>query len=91
MQNDIIILRELAKQVSEIANKPIQNERKNLWRKHNSFKRVRPLIYVRAFAFFEIFDSKNLKCEDPFLRNYEHYLQMMKFRDTIGDDFIVEP
>ena len=91
MQNDVEILRELAKQVSEIASKPIQNERKDLWRQHNSFKRVRPLIYVRAFAFSEIFNSKNLKCEDPFLRGYEYYLHMMKFRDTIGDDFIIEP
>ncbi len=91
MDNDIKILRELAKQVNEIANKPIQEERRAAWRQHNSFKGGRPLIYVRAFAFPEVFDPRNLKCEDPLLRNYEYYFHMMIFRDTIGDDFIIEP
>lgn len=91
LNNDIAILRELAKEVMDIANKPIQDERRDLWRKHNSFHRVRPLIYVRAFAFDEFFDFNKLKCEDPFFRRYEYYMHMMKFRDTIGDDFIIEP
>jgi len=91
MNKDIKLLRELAKEVNEIANKPIQNERRKAWRKLNSFKGDRPLIYVRAFAFSEILDPKDLKCEDPFFRSYEYYFHMMKFRDTIGDDFIIEP
>ncbi len=91
MQRDVSILRELSKQVSEIANKPIQEERRNLWRKHNSFMRIRPLINVRAFAFSEIIDRNTMKCEDPLLRSYEYYMHLMKFRDTIGYDFIIEP
>ena len=52
MQNakDITILRDLAKRYAEIASKPIQDERRDLWRKHNSLVRTRPLIYMRAFA-----------------------------------------
>lgn len=91
MNNDTLILRELAKEVLEISNKPIQNIRRDLWRKQNSFHGTKPLIYVRAFAFDEFFDKKQLKCQDPFYRSYEYYLHMMKFRDTIGDDFIIEP
>lgn len=91
MDNDVRILRELAKEVAEIANKPIQDARRDLWRKQNSFENARPPIYMRAFAFDEFFDRKSLKCEDGFFRGYEYYLQMMKFRDTIGDDFIIEP
>jgi len=91
MNNDIKVLRELVKEFNEIANSPIQDERRDLWRKHNSFKRVRPLIYVRAFAFHEIFDERNLKCEDAFFRQYEYYIHMMKFRNLIGDDYIIEP
>lgn len=89
--NDINIIRELAKEVLMIAHKPVQDERRILWRKQNSFKRVRPLIYVRAFAFNEIFDYNRLRCVEPFFRKYEYQLQMIKFRDTIGDDFIIEP
>lgn len=88
---DITVLRSLANELMEIVNKPIQDERRSLWRKQNSFHRGRPLIYVRAYAFHEIFDQKDLKCEDPFFRHYEYYLHEMKFRDTIGDDYIIEP
>lgn len=91
MTNDTAILRELARDVRTIAEKPVQHERRRLWRDQNSFANGRPLIYVRAFAFNEIFDEKNLACSDPFFRNYELYLRMMQFRDTIGDDFIIEP
>jgi len=91
MEKDNLILQELAKEVLEISNKPIQNERRELWRKQNSFQNNTPLIYMRAFAFDEFFDRKLLKCEDAFLRSYEYYLNLMKFRDTIGDDFIIEP
>jgi hypothetical protein len=91
LKKDIQILRELVKELNEIVNNPIQDERRNLWRKHNSLKRIRPLIYVRAFAFHEIFNEQELKCEDPFFRQYEYYIHMMKFRDTIGDDYIIEP
>lgn len=91
MEKDVKILRDLVKELNEITNKPIQNIRRDLWRSHNSFKRVQPLIYIRAFAYNEIFDKNDLKCKDPFYREYEHYIHMMKFRDTIGDDYIIEP
>ncbi len=91
MDQEINVLKELAKKAMEIANKPVQDERRNLWRQHNSFKKTRPLIYVREFAFNEILDKKSLRCDDPFYRTYEEQLHAIIFRDTIGDDFIIEP
>lgn len=91
MNKDVAVIRQLAKELLDISNKPVQEERRNLWRRHNSFHGTRPPIYIRAFAFDEILDVKQLKCEDPFFRHYEYYMHMMKFRDTIGDDFIIEP
>ncbi|MDY7009579.1 MAG: hypothetical protein SVV80_02355 [Planctomycetota bacterium] len=44
---DIVILRDLAKQVADIAAKDIQDERRDLWRRHNSLRKTRPLIYIR--------------------------------------------
>ncbi len=91
MNKDLFVLRELAKQYREIAAKPVQQERKDAWRRQNSFKNKQPLVYVRSFAFNEIFSSRELQCQDPLYRHYEYFFQMMKFRDTIGDDFIIEP
>ena len=90
-RKDTAILRELAKKVAEISEQSIQEKRRDLWRKHNSLVRTRPLIYVRAFAWHEIFPDSLLECEDGFYRPYERYLREMIYRDTLGDDYIVEP
>jgi hypothetical protein len=91
MNKDVLILRELAKEYAVIANKPVQNLRRDLWRKQNSFHGTYPLIYIRAFAFDEFFNNSSLKCEDSFLRSYEYYFHMMRYRDNINDDYIIEP
>ena len=87
---DTIILRELAKQYAEICTDPVQDERRALWRMHNSLRRTRPLIYVRAFAWQEMPQS-NCLIEDPFLRQYEDFFRRHLFWNTLGDDSIFEP
>lgn len=44
--HDKNILRELAKQVAEIAALPEQEEKKNLWASHNSLQAERPIVFV---------------------------------------------
>lgn len=88
---DVMVLRELTKRYVEIANKPIQDERRELWRKHNSFERTRPLIYVGWLAaWHEVAESK-LECQDPLFRHLETMLRQAIFQDQIGDDSIQEP
>jgi len=89
-ESDITILRCLAERYVEVCGKDVQEERRALWRKHNSFAHPRPLIYVRAFAWPEMAESRCV-CEDPFLRQYESFFRQMLFRDTLEDDFICEP
>lgn len=84
-------LYDLANQVMEIAQSDAMNEKRNLWKKHNSFHGDRPLIYVRAFAFEEFFDASVLQCTDPLLRQYETELYHTIFRSKLGDDFVIEP
>lgn len=88
--NDITILRDLAKRYLEICNKDVQETRRDLWRKHNSFQHPKPLIYIRAFAWSEMEESK-LFCQDPLFRGIENTLRQSLFRDTFEDDFIFEP
>ncbi|MCD6286562.1 MAG: hypothetical protein J7M39_11685, partial [Anaerolineae bacterium] len=92
--DDIAVLRDLTQQYVEICKRPVMDERRDLWRRHNSLKRTRPgrrpLIYVRAFAWREMPDSA-LQCEDPFYRGYEDSLRQSIFRNTFEDDFIFEP
>ena len=88
---DVSILRELARRYTEIAAKDIQNERRDLWRRHNSLVRTRPLIYVRWLAAWNEAPESKCECEDPFYRRHENALRQMIFQDTIGDDYIIEP
>jgi hypothetical protein len=83
-------LRELAKKYAGIANDPVQDERRKLWRAHNSLKDTRPPIYVRAFAWHEMPESKCV-CEDPLLRQIEGQLRYNIFWDGFGDDSVFEP
>ena len=92
MPGDRDVLRDLARQVTEIAAKPVQNERRDLWRRHNSLQRTRPLIYVRWFACWsEIVPDASLACRDPFLRPFERSMRESILQDALNDDTIVEP
>jgi len=84
------ILRDLAKRYIEICSDPVQTERRSLWRRHNSLKRTRPLIYVRAFAWQEM-PMARCVCADPLLRSVEDHFRRRLFWNTFGDDSIFEP
>ncbi len=91
IMNDKAILYDLACKVKELALSEQMRKKRDLWRNHNSFKGQQPLIYIRAFAFHEFFDSSVLKCEHPLLRRIETEFHQTIFRSTIGDDYIIEP
>jgi hypothetical protein len=87
---DRTILRDLAKKYMEICHMDVQDERRALWRSHNSLKRTWPLIYVRAFAWREM-PASRCRCADPFYRTYEDFFRRMLFWETLDDDSIFEP
>jgi len=88
--HDRTLLRDLAQQYVEVCGHPKQDARRNLWRQHNSLKRTRPLIYVRAVAWHEMPYSKCV-CEDPLLRQSENFFRHRLFWDSLDDDSIFEP
>ncbi|MBN2451249.1 MAG: hypothetical protein JXR77_12720 [Lentisphaeria bacterium] len=90
MADDRTLLRELAQAYAEIASDPVQETRRDLWRRHNSRQRTRPPVYVRAFAWREIGASLCL-CRDPFLRRWEDWLRRHLFWASLGDDWVFEP
>ena len=91
LDSDIRIVRDLAKQYAAIAAKPIQGERRDLWRKHNSLVRTRPLVYMRWFAAWNEVPESKLVCEDPFYQTHERFLRQMIYQSAIGDDYVIEP
>ncbi|MDP6700361.1 MAG: hypothetical protein QGH25_11980, partial [Candidatus Latescibacteria bacterium] len=87
---DATVLRELAKRYLDICHHPQQDQRRDLWQKKNSLEPVRPLIYVRAFAWREMAESACL-CADGLLRECEGFFRHALFWDGLADDSIFEP
>jgi len=92
-KHDKKILSELAKQVKDVASKPIQSERRENWRKLNSLKMARPMINVNYFMWWqEVYDdASTLKCIHPYARRAERDLLQALFHDRVGDDTVIEP
>ncbi len=90
MENDRSILRRLAEEYLAVCADPIQQERRSLWRAHNSLKRTRPLIYTRAFAWAEMAESA-LLCQDTFFRPFENFFRYQLYWNTLNDDSVFEP
>ena len=88
--DDVTLLRDLAARYVEVCAEPVQDERRALWRQHNSLVRTRPLIYVRAYAWSEMPHSR-CQCADPFLRSYEDFFRRQLFWHSLNDDSIFEP
>ncbi len=88
--HDVALLRDLARRYLEVCADPVQDQRRALWRQHNSLVRTRPLIYVRAYAWEEMPDSR-CQCADPFLRRYEDFFRRQLFWASMEDDSIFEP
>lgn len=93
--NDISVLRDLANQYAEIAAKPVQEERRELWRRHFSLRKTRPPVLVTYGMWNvwcrDLFSRDHMMCKDPFWKPSERWLRMQIFHDSIGDDFVCEP
>jgi len=91
--HDRQILRDLARRYAAVAADPVQDQRRELWRRHNSLRPTRPLIYARVEggnAVDELPQVHELQCRDPFWHGVEHWLRLQLFKATLGDDFVFE-
>ena len=92
-RSDIEVLRELAKQVREIASLPVQEERRTLWKKHNSLQPVRPMVLLfPEGAWPELVRPETLRCTSEEARRIEWELRIRIYgHEHFADDTVVEP
>jgi hypothetical protein len=94
LDNDRIILRGLAQKTADIADLPIQEEKRRLWRLLNGLKPDRPMVTIDQVCWSEMdIDGKlALRCEDKECRNYERTLRRTLFQwEYFPVDMVVEP
>jgi len=87
-------LRTLAIQVAEIASLPVQKEKIALWKKLNSLKKVRPLVWITEVPWQEmnVNDELTLSTETDFLQSVEMQLRVALYQwRHIKGDMVYEP
>jgi len=82
------ILRELALKVKDIASDPINDKKIIEWKKHNSLKGNKPMIFVFPdVSWNELLPFSSLECENDIAKNIEYQLKKRIIRDKyIKDD-----
>ncbi|NLF31273.1 MAG: hypothetical protein GX591_10355 [Planctomycetes bacterium] len=94
-RSDRTILRDLACQYAEAAAAPVQEERRRLWRDHNSLRPTRVPIKITFGPWDawcgEMFALKRMRCTDELLRQWERALRIMLFHASLDDDTVMEP
>jgi hypothetical protein len=96
LEQDRVVLRELASRVAEIAALPVQEEKKRLWRANNGLKGERPMVTIDQVCWNEMnIDNKlTLRCADPECRMYEDRFRKTLFQweyfpaDMVVEDYI---
>ncbi len=91
---DIYRIRELARQVREIAELPVQQTNIKLWQSVNDLNMIRPVIYVRDYPLYLIRyeDELTTTLEDPELKKLELDLLLRIYEwKHLRCDRVIEP
>jgi hypothetical protein len=92
-KKDCEVLRRLAVQLAELAARPVENEKRQLWYKHNALEATRPVIFCDPEnGWTEIIPARSLECSHNLARQWEMTLRKEIFWGAeMGDDYVIEP
>ncbi len=87
------ILRNLAKKVADIANMPQQETKRQMWFRHNSLERTKPIVLIfPEGAWEELVGERDLETGDVFCRGHELELRRIIYQwEHMQDDNVIEP
>lgn len=93
-RQDTAVVRDLAARTAEIAALPIQQTKRDLWRKLNALRPERPMVMIDQVCWNEmnVDDELTLRCQDPECRGYEEMFRRTLFQwKHFPVDMVVEP
>jgi hypothetical protein len=87
------VLRRLASHVAELAARPLEQKKRDLWYRHNSLEATRPLVFCDPEnGWFEIITADQLECTGELARRWEFMLRREIFWGTqMLDDRVIQP
>jgi len=75
-RSDRRTVRELARQVMEVASLPVQREKRAMWTRLNRLEPVRPMVWINEIPWDELqCEELACRCEDGFCRGIERELR----------------
>ena len=86
-------MRQLAAATAELAARPLEQQKRDLWRRHNALEPTRPVIFCDPEnGWHEIFPDAALACTGELARLWEYRLRKEVFwGQEMGDDRVIEP
>lgn len=90
---DRAVLRDLAARVADLAARPVEAEKRELWRRHNALEATRPLLFCDPEnSWHEIIPAASLACQHEIARQWEFALRRQIFwGEQMGDDYTIQP
>jgi hypothetical protein len=87
------IVRRLASEVAELAARPVEQEKRDLWYRHNALDPTRPLVFCDPEnGWNEIITQDQIECESPLARGWEMRLRKEVFWGReMRDDRVIQP
>jgi hypothetical protein len=87
------ILRGLAAKVAELAARPVEAEKRELWYRHNALQPTRPLIFCDPEnGWNEIIRPDRLSCRGTLARDWEMRLRKeIYWAEEMQDDRVIQP
>lgn len=87
------ILRRLAGEVAELAARPIEAEKQQLWTSHNALESTRPVVFCDPEnGWNEIITAEQIECTNVLARQWEMQLRKEVFWGSeMNDDYTIEP
>jgi hypothetical protein len=91
--HDRDVLRRLGERRMQIAESPLNAERRKMWQDTNDLKPGRPPVLIESgVAFDDSFDDTELACRDEWARNLERRFRCQIWaHDVLKDDSVVDP
>lgn len=91
--HDRLVLRDLAKRIADLAARPEEGEKRDLWYRHNALEPTRPLVFCDPEnGWNEILTPDKLQCEGGLARGWEWHLRREIFwGEQMCDDKVIEP
>ena len=92
LPSDVNVLRRLAERKVEVANDPVNLERRRLWYALDADRAERPMVLAESWVAFEDLPASSCVCQEEWARRLERDLRFEIWQfEEVRDDHVVEP